>query len=160
MSDYGSGGAVAEIEQKDYEVEVGRIPTSEAFDTIAVAVETLTTEKEIALLLPDDAEIQKASLIALITAKNGTANAQSIDITVKAKKSGGVYADYFSELACFGLPNVQHATGNISALNDLTALVTEPGTYMFQIAITQNVAAEVKYTTQYVLIIAYKVGGS
>ena len=160
MADYGSGGAVAEIEQKDYEVEVGRIPTSEAFDTISVDTETLTTEKEIGLILPDNAEIQKASLIALITAKNGTANAQSIDITVKAKKDGGAYANYFSQDACFGLPNVQHAPGNFSPLSDLTALVIEPGTYMFQISVKQNTAAEVNYTTQYVLIIAYKVGGS
>jgi len=159
MAGYGSGGAGA-AEQKDYEPEVGRIPTSEAFDTISTTVETLTTEKEIGLILPDNAEIQKASLIALITAKNGTANAQSIDITVKAKKSGGVYADYFSQDACFGLPNVQHAPGNFTALNDLTTLVTEPGTYMFQTAIKQNVAAEVNYTTQYVLIIAYRIGGS
>jgi len=154
MGDNVGGGGVA----KDYEVDVGRIPTSEAFDTISVDTETLTTEKEIALVLPTNAEIKEASLIALITAKNGTADAQSIDITVKAKKAGGVYSDYFSQDGCFGLPNILNAPGSFQALNDLTALVDEAGTYLFQIAITQSSATEVKYTTQYVLIIKYAIG--
>jgi len=159
MSDYGSGGIEVDIpEQKPYEIDTGNIPTSEAFDTIAVDTETLTTEKEIALVLPVNAEIQKASLIALISAKNGSEETQSIDITVKAKKAGGAYSDYFSQDDCFGLPEVENAPGNFSALSDITSLVDEAGTYLFQIAITQSFAAAVNYTTQYVLIIKYTIG--
>ena len=153
MGDNVGGGAV-ECEGKNLEVEVG-VPTAEILNNISAMGEQLTTEMTVALLLPAGAVIKKASLIALITAMNNTANMQKIDIEVQARKSGDIFHTYFSEDDCMGLPNVDGATTSIVPVNDVKALVTATGSYGFRVSVNQSAANSVRYTTQYVLLIAY-----
>ena len=139
---------------EDIEVEVG-VPTAATLNEIAVTGEQLTTECTVTLSLPTGAVIQKASLIAIITAMNNTANTQKIDVTVQARKGAGAWNSYFSEDDCLGLPDADAATTSMTAVSDITALVTATGAYGFRCSINQSAANSVRYTTQYVLIVSY-----
>lgn len=130
-------------------------PTAEALNAIAVTGEQLTTERTATITLPSGAVIQKASLIAIITAMNNTANTQKIDVTVQARKGGGAWNSYYSQDDCLGLTNSDAATTNLTAISDITALVTATGAYGFRCSINQSAANSVRYTTQYILIVVY-----
>jgi len=139
------------------EVEIGFV-SSESLDDISVTTPTDTTEKEITLALPPNASIIRASLIASIIAMNNTANAQKIDVDVKGRLSGGSWNTFFSENECMGFGAVEGATVSIMAIQDVSSLVTAEGTYQFKCTITQSSANSVRYTTQYVLLVTYRVG--
>jgi len=139
---------------ENIEVEVG-VPTAAALNEIAVTGEQLTTECTVTLSLPTDAVIQKASVIALITAMNNTANTQKIDVAVQARKGAGAWGSYYSQDDCLGLPNSDAITTNLIAISDITDLVTATGAYGFRCSINQSAANSVRYTTQYVLIVVY-----
>lgn len=95
-------------------------------------------------------------LAAFITAMNNTANAQKIDVDVKGRVSAGSWNTYFSQDDCIGFPAADGATTGFVPLQDVSALVTAAGTYGFKCTITQSGANSVRYTTQYVLIVTYK----
>jgi len=139
------------------EVEIGFV-SSEALDDISVVDPTDTTEKEVTVALPPGASIIRASLIASITAMNNTANAQKIDVDVKGRPSGGSWTTFFSEDDCIGFGTVEGATLSVIAIQDVSDLVTAEGTYGFKCTITQSSANSVRYTTQYVLVVTYRVG--
>jgi len=135
-------------------VEVG-FPTTEVLNNISATGEQLTTECTTTVSLPAGVVIQKASLIAVITAMNNTANTQKIDVAVQARKDTGAWTTYFSEDDCLGLPNINGATTSINPISDISALVTETGNYGFRCSVNQDAANSVIYTTQYILIVAY-----
>jgi len=134
-----------------------KFPSAEALDDISVTTPTDTTVRTINVALPADASIVRVMLAVFITAMNNTANAQKIDIDVKVSSDGTVWTTYFSQLDCIGFPDgTDGATTGIVPLQDVSDLVTEAGTYYFKCTITQSAGFSVRYTTQYLLIITYR----
>lgn len=133
-----------------------KFTSADALNDIAVTTPTDTTEKEIVVSLPTGASIVKVMLAALITVMNNTANAQKIDVDVKGRVSGGSWSTFFSQDDCLGFPAADGATTGFVPTQDVTTLVTGAGTYGFKLTITQSAAQSVRYTTQYVLIVTYK----
>ena len=143
----------------------------EALDSIAV-VSTDTTELEITVTLPSGAHIIRAYLIDLITAMNNTANVQTIDVAVKGRVSAGAWRTYFNQNNCMGVIPLIGATAYLTSLQNVgpTAsvvadrIVTDAnlsgdppsGTFGFKCTIGQDSADEVRYTTQYILIVTYR----
>lgn len=131
-----------------------------------------TTELSITVTLPEGGHIVRAFLVALITAMNNKANVQTIDVDVKGRVAGGAWRTYFSETNCVGVIPLIGATAYLTAVQDVgpTAPVaadrivtdanlsgTPPsGTFGFKCTIVLDSANEVRFTTQYVLIIAYR----
>lgn len=140
---------------EDIECEI-KFPSAEALDAIAVTAATDTTEKTITVSLPTGASIVRAMLAAFITAMNNSANAQKIDVDVKGRVSAGSWNTYFSQDDSIGFPAADGATTGFVPLQDVSALVTGGGTYGFKCTITQSSANSVRYTTQYLLIVTYK----
>lgn len=98
-------------------------------------------------------------LAVIIVSKNGTATAQDIDIAVEGRVAAGNWTTLLNTLTdVIGLPNVDKATSGEVLLADATALVTEAATYEFRCQITLSAAATVRFTTQYILIITYRMG--
>jgi len=143
----------------------------EALNSIAV-VSTDTTELEITVTLPSGAHVIRAYLISLITAMNNTANVQTIDVAVKGRVSAGAWRTYFNQNNCMGVIPLIGATAYLTSLQNVgpTASVADDrivtdanlsgdppsGTFGFKCTIGQDSADEVRYTTQYVLIITYR----
>lgn len=143
----------------------------EALDSIAV-VSTDTTELEITVTLPSGAHIVRAYLISLITAMNNTANVQTIDVAVKGRVAAGAWRTYFNQNNCMGVIPLIGATAYLTTLQNVgpTASVADDrivtdanlsgdppsGTFGFKCTIGQDSADEVRYTTQYVLIVTYR----
>lgn len=137
----------------EHEIE---FPSAEALDDIAVVAATPTTERTITVALPAGASIRRVLLIALVTAMNNTANAQKIDVTVQGRKGAGGWSNFFSQTDCMGMGGVDGATTPLVAVQDVSALVNEEATYGFRLTITQSSANSVRYTTQFVLVLAYR----
>ena len=152
-----AGGDIAAIKAAidNLQIEI-KFPSAEALDDISTATETATTEREIAVSLPTGATIVRAMLAAFMTAMNNTANAQKIDVKVQGRVSGGTWNTYFSQLDCIGFPAADGATTGIVPLQDVSALVTAAGTYGFRCLITLSSANSVRFTTQYILIVTYR----
>lgn len=143
----------------------------EALDSIAV-VAADTTELEVTVTLPSGAHIVRAYLMALITAMNNTANVQTINVAVKGRVSGGAWRTYFNQNNCMGVIPLIGATAYLTTIQNVgpTAsvaadrIVTDAnlsgdppsGVFGFKCTIGQDSANEVRYTTQYVLIVAYR----
>jgi hypothetical protein len=141
----------------EHEIE---FPSAEALDDIALTGEQTTTERTILVGLPTGATIRRVSLIALITAMNNTANAQKIDITVQGRKGAGSWSDFFSQDDVIGFPAEDGATTDLVAVQDISALVDEAMSYGFRVSVNQSVAESVRYTTQYILAVIYRMGPS
>ena len=133
-----------------------KFPSAEALNDIAVTAATDTTEKTITVSLPTGTSIVRVMLAAFITAMNNTANAQKIDIDVKGRKGTGTWSTFFSQDDVMGFPAADGATTGIVPLQDVTALVDAATSYGFKCTITQSATQSVRYTTQYVLIVTYK----
>jgi len=131
-------------------------PSAEAVDAITVTDPTDTTEKTITVTVPSGATIIRATLIALITAMNNSANAQTIDIDVKGRKGSGSWNTYFTEDDIIGFGAITGATTGIPAVSDVSSLIDGAGTYGFKCTITQLSANSVRYTTQYILIVTFR----
>lgn len=95
-------------------------------------------------------------LAVFITVMNNTANAQKIDIDVKGRKVTGPWSTFFSQDDCIGFPAADGATTGIVPLQDVTALVDVAASYGFKCTITQSAAQSVRYTTQHILIVTYR----
>jgi len=87
---------------------------------------------------------------------NNTENAQKIDLVVQGRVAGGVWSALWSQTDCIGFPAVDGATTGIVPLADVSTLVTAIGDYEFRCLITLSSAFSVRFTTQYLLIITYK----
>jgi len=136
-------------------VELG-FPSEVSFDTIAATGVQHTTEKTIALEIPSRSSLLKASLLALITAENHTANTQEIDITVQGRKGSGSWNSYASGDAIIGLPNVLGATSGIPLHSNIDALVTKiPATYGFRLELEQSASNAVNYSVFFIIILAF-----
>jgi len=135
---------------------ITKFPSTEALNDISVTTPTDTTELSITVSLPSGASIVRAMLVAFITAMNNTPTAQKIDIDVLGRVAAGAWSTFFSQDDCIGLPVADGATTGLVAMQDVSALVTVAGTYGFKCTITQSSANSVRYTTQYLLIVTYK----
>jgi len=133
-----------------------KFPSASALDDISVTTPTSTTELSITVSLPSGASIVRAMLAGFITAMNNTANAQKIDLQVQGRVAGGTWITYFSQPDCIGFPAVDGATTGIVPLQDVSDLVTGTGTYGFRCVVTLSAAYSVRFTTQYLLIITYR----
>ncbi len=131
-------------------------PSAEVLDDIPAITPTDTTEKTITVSLPIGATIVRVMLTVFITAMNNTANAQKIDIDVKGRKGAGAWSTFFSQDDCIGFPAADGATTGTVPLQDVSALVDVATSYGFKCTITQSSANSVRYTTQYLLIVTYK----
>jgi len=131
-------------------------PSAEALNDIAAIGPTNTTELTITVALPTGATIRRVILAAFITVMNDTANAQKIDIDVQGRVAAGVWNTYFTQDDVVGFPAADGATTGLVALQDVSALVTAAGSYGFRLAVTQTSANSVHYTTQYLLIVTYR----
>jgi len=129
--------------------------SSEVLNDIVAIGPTNTTELSITVTLPTGAVIRRAMLAAFITVMNNSANAHKIDIDVQGRVSGGSWSTFFSEDDVIGVPNIDGATTAIVALQDVS-LVNAAGIYGFRLAVTQSSANSVRYTTQYLLIVTYR----
>jgi len=151
------GGNLAAVKTDVDNMQVPiKFTSAETLNDIAVTAATDTTEKEITVSLPAGASIVKVMLAALITVMNNSANAQKIDVDVKGRVSGGSWSTFFSQDDCIGFPAADGATTGFVPTQDVTTLVTGAGTYGFKLTIQQSSANSVRYTTQYVLIVTYK----
>jgi len=131
--------------------------SAEALNDINVTTaDQPTTELSITFSLPTGASIVKAWLSAFITAMNNTANAQKITVKVQGRVSGGTWNTYFNQSNCIGFPAADGATTGIVPLQDVSTLITVAGTYGFRCLITLSSANSVRFTTQYLLIVTYK----
>jgi len=135
-----------------------KFPSAEALDDISVTTPTDTTELTITVSPPSGASIVRAMLAAFVTAMNNTATAQKIDVDVKGRVSGGAWSTFFSQDDCMGFPAADGATTGLVAMQDVSALVTGAGTYGFKLTIQQSSANSVRYTTQYLLVVTYRMG--
>jgi len=134
-------------------------PSDAATDEVNIVGAVPLTAQSIKVQLPEGATIVKASCIGLMTAMNHTANLQKVDLSIYARKAGEAWAPYWSAMDALGLPNVDGATASVTPVADVSALVTDPaGTYEFQFQVVQSAAYAVRYTTQFILLVAYKVG--
>jgi len=131
-------------------------PSAEALDDISATGEQTTTEKTITVALPSGASIVRALLVAMVTVLNDSETAQKIDVTVKGRKGSGGFSDFFSQDDVVGFGAVDGATTFLVTVQDVSALVDVAATYGFQLSVNQSAAASVRYTTQYVLVITYK----
>ena len=133
-----------------------KFPSAEALNDIAAVGPTVTTELTITVSLPSGASIVRVMLTAFLTVMNDTANLQKIDVDVQGRVSGESWNTYFSQDDVLGLPASDGVTTGFVALQDVSTLVTAAGTYGFRLQVTQSSANSVHYTTQYLLIITYK----
>ncbi len=133
-------------------------PSAEALDAIALTGEQTTTERTITVALPTGASIRRVLLVALITVMNNTGTAQKIDVTVQGRKGAGSWSDFFSEDDCIGFGAVDGATTSLVAVQDVSVLVDEAETYGFRLSVNQSAEQSVRYTTQFVLVITYRIG--
>lgn len=134
-----------------------KFPSAIAQDNVLTTNPTDTTEKEITVSLPSGASRVSALLAVFVTAKNGAATAQDIDISVSGRQSGGAWTTLISTLTdCLGLPNVDKATTGDAYLVDATTLITGVGTWGFKVTITLSSNALVRFKTEYLLIVTYK----
>jgi len=137
----------------EHEIE---FPSAEALDNIAATGEQTTTERTISVTFPTGATRRRVLLLALITAMNNTANAQKIDLMVQGRKGAGGWSTFFSQDDVIGFGAIDGATTNIVAVQDVTALVDTAGSYGFRFSVNQSGANSVRYTTQYLLVITYR----
>ena len=134
-----------------------KFPSTIAQDDVPDTTPKDTTEKEITISLPSGASRVRALLAAFLTAKNGAATAQDIDMSVLGRISGGSWTTLISTLTdCLGLPDVDKATTGDVYLADVTTLVTGAGTWGFKCTITLSADAAVRFKTQYLLIVTYE----
>lgn len=145
--------ATSPLNIMEHELE---FPSAEALNAIAVTDATDTTEKTITVALPNGATRRRALLIAVVTAMNNSANAQKIDVDVKGRKGSGSWSTFFSQDDCVGFGAVDGATTILTAVQDVSALVDEAEDYGFKCTITQSAAQSVRYTTQYILVVTYR----
>jgi len=137
----------------EHEIE---FPSAEALDAINTNVYTATTERTITVALPTGATTRRALLLAVITAMNNSANAQKIDIQVQGRKGVGAWNTYFDQTDCIGFPAVDGATTSLVAIQDVTALIDVAASYGFQCQVRNSVAQSVRYTTEYILVVTYR----
>jgi len=137
----------------EHEIE---FPSAEALDDINAIIYTATTERTITVALPTGATIRRALLLAVVVAMNNTANAQKIDIQVQGRKGAGGWNTYFNQTDCMGFGAVDGATTSLVAVQDVTALVDVAATYGFQCQMRNSVAQSVRYTTEYLLVVTYR----
>jgi len=137
----------------EHEIE---FPSAEALDDIALTGAQTTTERTITVTLPTGATIRRALLIGVITAMNNTVNAQKIDVTVQGRKGAGGWSNFFSQTDCIGFGSVDGSTVALVTLQDVTALVDAAAGYGFRLTVNQSSANSVRYTTQYLLVITYR----
>jgi len=133
-----------------------KFTSDEVLDDIAAIGPTNTTERTITVTIPAGSTIRRVVLAAFITVMNDSANAQKIDVTVQGRVPPGGWNNYFSENDCIGVPNVDAASTGLVALSDVSALVTIAGVYGFRLSVTQTSANSVHYTTQYLLLVTYR----
>jgi len=135
-----------------------KFPSDSALDDISVTTaDQPTTELSITVSIPTGASIVRAMLAAFVTIMNDTANAQKITVKVQGRVyPGGSFSTFFSQANCIGFPAADGATTGIVPLQDVTALVTSAQTYGFKCLITQSSANSVHYTTQFLLLVTYK----
>jgi hypothetical protein len=131
-------------------------PSAEAKDDVSTTSATDTTERTITVSLPTGASIVRAMLAAFVTIINRTANAQDIDIDVKGRPSGGSWTTFFSQTDIISLPAVDKAPTGDVYLQDVSSLVTGAGTYGFKLTVTLSSANTVRFKTQFLLVITYK----
>jgi len=137
----------------EHEIE---FPSAETLDDINTIVYTATTECPITVALPTGASRRRVLLLAVITMLNNTANAQKIDIQVQGRKGAGAWNTYFDKTDCVGFGAVDGATTSLVTLQDVTALIDTAGNYGFRCQVRNSVAQSVRYTTQYLLVVTYR----
>ena len=137
------------------ELEI-KFPSAEILDDIVAIGPTATTERTITISLPSGASMVRVMLAAFLTVMNDTPNLQKIDVDVQGRVSGGSWNTYFSQDDVLGLPASDGVTTGFVALQDVSTLVTVAGTFGFRLQVTQSSANSVHYTTQYLLIITYR----
>jgi len=103
----------------------------------------------------------RPALHAVASGRVGEMGKVDVDIgfpSVEAlgRKAGGTFSTFFSQDDCIGLVDVEGATVSLMTIQDVSAVVTEAGTYGFKVTITQSSANSVRYTTEYALIITYR----
>jgi len=130
--------------------------SAEALDDIALTGEQPTTERTVTVTLPSGATRRKVFLLALITVMNNTSTAQKIDLMVQGRKGAGGWNTYFSQDDCIGFGTVDGATTSLIAVQDITALVDVAATYGFRFSVNQNQAQSVRYTTEYLVVVTYR----
>lgn len=137
----------------EHEIE---FPSQEALNDIALTGAQTTTECTITVSLPTGATIRRVLLLAVITAMNNTSTEQKMDVTVQGRKGAGGWSNFFSQTDCIGFGAVDGATTSLVALQDVTALVDVATGYGFRLTVNQSAANSVRYTTQYLLVVTYR----
>ncbi len=131
--------------------------TDEILDDIADAGDQTTTERTLTVALPAGATIRRVMASAFITIMNDTATAHKIDVTLQVRVADGAWNNYWSEDDCVGFPAVDAATTGLVAVSDVSALVTVAGDYGFRLTVNQSGGSNsVHYTTQYLIIVTYR----
>lgn len=139
----------------EHEIE---FPSADDLKDISATGDQYTDELTITVALPTGASIRRVLLVALITAMNNTASAQKIKITVQGRKGAGSWNNYFDAEGadCIGFGAVDGVTTSLVAVQDVSALVDEAASYGFRVKVNQSAAQSVHYTSQFVLVLTYR----
>jgi len=133
-----------------------KFPSASALDDIATTATTSTSPQTISVSVPTGASIVRAMLACFLTAMNNTDNTQTIDLVVQGRKPAEAWITFWSQTDCIGFPGLIGCTTGIVPLADVSTLVTVAGDYEFRCLITLSSAFSVRFTSQYLLIITYK----
>ena len=133
-----------------------KFPSDAVAENISVAAPTATTERTIVVTLPSGASRVRVLVGCFITAANRTANAQDIDVQLQGRKGAGAWNNLLTLTDHMTLPAVDRAMTGDALLADCTSLVDEAATYGFRCTITLSAANAVRFKTQYLLIVTYR----
>ena len=143
----------AKAEAKEHEIEFRSDVAANNMDALGTWP---TTERPITVTLPEGATIRRVSLLAVIFTLNMGGAAQCSGITVQGRKGVGSWSNFYSVTEVLSVPSPICSMTTITAVSDVTSLVDEAEDYGFRVQITQAMDAIIRYITQFVLVITYR----
>ena len=121
-----------------------------------------TTAQDIAVAIPAGASIRRVVILALVTALNDSATGpMKIDLEFQGKAAAAAWpgTTLWTQDDVIGFAAMEAATTSIVLVARPTpanALITAAGTYNFRVVITNPTAGNIRYTTQFLAVITYR----
>jgi len=118
--------------------------------SVTAADQSLGSET-INVRLPLGARIVSAIAVAIIQVMNDAATLQKIDLDLEVDGT-----NVFSQDDCVGLPATDGASAAFTIIQDVSAIITTTGNHTLEAKTTLSDAHSTHFTTQYALIIIYR----
>lgn len=145
------------LEVMEHEIE---FPSNEV--TQVITGNGNTTEQDITIAIPGGS-IRRVVILALVTALNDSdTGPMKIDLEFQGKVSTDDWPEattLWTQDDVIGFPAMEAATTSIVLVARPTPandLITAAGTYNFRVVITNPTAGDIRYTTQYLVVITYR----